>query len=415
MRFFQRTRELEVDGVAGEKTRRALIAEYMTLDGVSLSEFAGEIDATAHGCGENFPLDEEGEQVDKQPADEKRDRIDRRVELFFFDDEFGITPPPPGPNSKPLSKEYPLWRKRVASIVELTPETDGPLVAFVEFADAHFRSDSAVVLPEGEDPDATGEHQAITSVGLVATALRYNEDHAGFTLLVAGHTDTTADSAHNDELSRLRAKVALALLVGDRDSFKSLANQRNKSKDINQILSWVSEAFPDLPFACKPAAINDFVNDKTVRGFQSSYNRHKTALGATGPDLDRGRLRRRAHLGAFFDCYEFALREELGEDSNAVAELRKKLTFADEERKSLGFGERFPIEELGVDHFRSQTNRRVEVLFFEPGQEPDLAHAEDDPRNERTLSPGSLRTHADRAVLEREARPQHHGERQPGQ
>jgi len=54
----------------------------------------------------------------------------------------------------------------------------------------------------------------------------------------------------------------------------------------------------------------------------------------------------------------------------------------------LGYGERFPIEELGVDNFRSQTNRRVEILFFNTGEEPDLAHDENDPDTSEVYLPG---------------------------
>lgn len=396
VRFFQRTRGQQVDGIAGKDTRRALIAEYMSLDGASLSDFIGEIDATAHGCGENFPLDDSGEALDAAPADERRDPSDRRVELFFFDREFGITPPPPGQNSKPDSPEYPLWRKRVAETVELqADDLDAPKVTFVELADAHFRTDSAVVLPEGESPDQKGGHEALTSVGLIATALRFNDEHDGRTVLVAGHTDTAAGDELNDELSRQRAKVALALLEGDRDGFKTLANARHKGMDINQILSWISEAFDAPTFDCKPAAIKDFVSTVTVRKFQKEFNRNKLALGSTAADLAVDGSVGELTWGAFFDCYEFALQQELGEDAAGVAALRAKLTFADPNRKSLGFGERFPIEELGVDEFRSQTNRRVEILFFENGEEPDLTHAENDPETTELYLPG----HFERTAL----------------
>jgi outer membrane protein OmpA-like peptidoglycan-associated protein len=389
VRWFQRTRGLKIDGDAGKETRRALIKEYMSLDGASLSEFVGEIVATAHGCGENFPLDDSGKELDAAPADQKRDPIDRRVELYFFDPEFGITPPPPGPNSKAGSPEYPLWRTRVAEIVELEPDdSEAAEVTFVELADAHFRTDSAVLLPEGENPDDKAGHEALSSVGLIATALRFNEEHAGRTTIVAGHTDSSAGDDVNDELSRQRAKLTLALLEGDRDSFKTLANKRHKGADINQIMSWVAQAFEDLVFDCDPGKITDSVSDVTVRKFQRAFNTNKTALGSSAADLVVDGAVGEKTWGAFFDCYEFALQQELGEDAAGVAALRAKLKFTDPDRKSLGFGERFPIDELGVDNFRSQTNRRVEILFFEPGEEPDLIQAESDPETSELYLPG---------------------------
>jgi outer membrane protein OmpA-like peptidoglycan-associated protein len=389
VRWFQRTRGLDIDGVAGTDTRHALIQEYLSLDGASLREFVGEIEAVAHGCGENFPLDERGEELDRAPTDEKRDPVDRRVELFFFDKEFGITPPPPAPNSKPKSSEYPLWRKRVAKTVELEASVlAAPRVRFVELADAHFRTDSAVVLPQGEEPDVENKHQSLSSAGLIAQALRFNEEQPGRSVFVAGHTDTSAGDALNDKLSSERAKCALALLEGDRDTFATVANARHQGKDINQILAWMSEAFKAPAFDCKPAAIKDFVSSVTVRKFQKAFNRNKAALGSTAADLTVDGSVGVVTWGAFFDCYEFALRQALGEDATGVAGLRGKLKFVDEGRKALGFGERFPTEELGVDNFRSQTNRRVEILFFEPDQEPDLAHSEDDPETSDVYLPG---------------------------
>jgi outer membrane protein OmpA-like peptidoglycan-associated protein len=396
VRFFQRTRGLKVDGTAGKDTRHALIQEYMSLDGSSLREFVGEIEPVAHGCGENFPLDDSGQELDDAPADEKRDRIDRRVELFFFDPEFGITPPAPGPTSKPGSPEYPLWRKRVESIVELdADDPEAARVTFVEMTDAHFRTDSAVVMPEGESPNDDGNGQAATAVGVIATALRFVEANPAKTLLVAGHTDTMADDAHNQALSEDRAKVALAMLRGgsdQRDAFSQTCDSRHTNRDINQILAWAAREFSDLGFDCDPGKLTDTVDSAKVKKFQVAYNNKKAQLNASpsvavlDPDGSFGPLT----WGAVFDCYDLALARELGETTAGVAKLRAGLKFADPNHESLGFGEHFPIEELGVDQFRSQTNRRVEFVFFDPGEEPDLAHAADDPETSELYLPGTF-------------------------
>jgi outer membrane protein OmpA-like peptidoglycan-associated protein len=121
--------ELKADGKAGPQTREQLIHDYMQLDGATLRDHRDyDITITTHGCGENFPLDESGSELDQAPQDEKEDQLDRRVELFFFDKDFGIQPPPPGKNSKKGSKEYPAWRKR-ARIVE---DFEAPKTAWLE-------------------------------------------------------------------------------------------------------------------------------------------------------------------------------------------------------------------------------------------------------------------------------------------
>lgn len=123
IRQFQDRRRLTVDGVAGPQTRKQLIKEYMGLDSATLSDPGFVMPITAHGCGENFPLDSGGEALDSTPADKQEDGLDRRVEFFFFDADLGIQPSPPGKNSPPGSTQYPEWRRRALASkdVKLVP------------------------------------------------------------------------------------------------------------------------------------------------------------------------------------------------------------------------------------------------------------------------------------------------------
>lgn len=115
VRWFQETRGLTVDGDAGEQTRKALITEYMALDDTTLPD---DIHPKVHGCGENFPLE--------PTADGQEEQINRRVEIFFFENPArlpervdAILPPPPGDNSKPSDKEYSEWIRRTQETYEL--------------------------------------------------------------------------------------------------------------------------------------------------------------------------------------------------------------------------------------------------------------------------------------------------------
>jgi hypothetical protein len=104
VRHFQATRDLDVDGKLGPITREAILTEYMAIDGTTLPD---GIELIAHGCGENFPLD----KIDA--ADAKVGHAhDRRVELFCFDADLGVLPPPQGESSPAGSAEYPEWRRR---------------------------------------------------------------------------------------------------------------------------------------------------------------------------------------------------------------------------------------------------------------------------------------------------------------
>ena len=103
---FQQVHSLTDDGIAGPITRRALIAAYMGLDGTTLPPSAT---LTTHGCGENFPVDETG--------DDARSSENRRVEVFFF--EGPIHPPPSGPTSGRGSTDYPRWLKQVDQTIDV--------------------------------------------------------------------------------------------------------------------------------------------------------------------------------------------------------------------------------------------------------------------------------------------------------
>jgi outer membrane protein OmpA-like peptidoglycan-associated protein len=366
--FFQRTRGLAVDGDAGKDTRRALIEEYMSLDGTSLADFVGEIEAVAHGCGENFPLDDRGESLDENPPNEKRDHVDRRAEFFFFDSEFGITPKPPGENSKPGSIEYPIWRRRAIEIHDLEVEAAGARLQLVEFEDVLFETNSAVPLPQRALPDGSLDAQSPSSVHDVAAALRFAFCYPSKQLLVAGHTDTTADAKVNDPLSEKRALAVLAMMTGDAETFKTTANAQNVPSDKVRILEWADAAFG---FLCSPKRFGGNM-DTSIRAFQTSYNgsdRGNNPLAAAiGVDGDFGP----ETWGAVFELLEGELAQVLQGDRELLAEYRKPLTFVDKNKRSMGFGERYPVDELGRDNIRSAANRRVEVLFFDPKDKPDL-------------------------------------------
>ncbi|HEU5074403.1 MAG TPA: OmpA family protein [Polyangiaceae bacterium] len=384
--WFQRTRRLEVDGKAGKETRTQLIQEYMALDGIALAESPGFVlSIETHGAGENFPLADTGFELDQNAADGKDDAFDRRVELFFFDPEFKVLPKP----GSPAGPEYLEWRKRAARNDDFPVAGAGKVATVVELPDTLFRTNSCVVLPQGEAPSADG-HGSATSAGLFATALRFNEELPQKKLFIAGHTDSVDTPEFNQKLSEERAKCALALLEGKRDDFVTLVKARHKVSDYKQILSWCTATFPEL-FDCDPGKIDDNVatGSAAVENFQIGYNANASALGAAGGIGEDGIVGDET-WGAFFDVYQFAIREELGEEAAGVDALRAKLVFVDDARKALGFGEHHAVDQVGRDNVQSQTNRRVELLFFESGEEPDLVLAESDPDVSDLYLPGSF-------------------------
>jgi len=106
--------DLKVDGIAGPKTRRALIEAYMALDGTSLPK---SIDAVVHGCGEFFPRKDLGDKFGK---DGVKAEENRRVEMFCFDD--AIQPPVPGTKATKGEPEYDKWNAQVTKNVDIGKE-----------------------------------------------------------------------------------------------------------------------------------------------------------------------------------------------------------------------------------------------------------------------------------------------------
>lgn len=108
--WFQQSRGLTQDGIAGPETRRQLIVEYFecakrTNDGTDVSN-----SFTAHGCGESFPVRSDGTTVDRSPGGNQTDALDRRVEFFIFSKLRGIQPAVPGTVSGE-SGPYLTWRR----------------------------------------------------------------------------------------------------------------------------------------------------------------------------------------------------------------------------------------------------------------------------------------------------------------
>ncbi len=374
---------LEDDGELGPLTRAQLIGDYMNLDGTTLPP---GMRIGVHGAGANFPIPEPETGAAWERFSEQRNR---RVEFFFFDGNTGILPAPANVISAPAAPEYLAWREW-ARVEDWTTDAALRTVTFVEMHDVLFRTNSAMVLPEGEDPTVSPSGRALTTVGLVATLLRYNEEHPDHIdasgnavrkkLLIAGHTDTKGQDSYNDPLSRERAEVVLCLVMGPdyRGTFGSLCMNRYDGIDLTQVFHWVADAYG---FDCKPSVRDQRPHANTVKRFKNAYNAAFDSMfadvdGATKFPEPVTAAEDVALFAAIFDCYEVGLRDELGEDKDGVQALRDLLVWADPEHMTMGFGERFPIDNLGRNEYRSQANRRVEILMFDEGEVPDFAAME---------------------------------------
>jgi hypothetical protein len=241
--------------------------------------------------------------------------------------------------------------------------------------DALFRTNSAVVLPEGESPaSVVGEHESLSTIGLVASVLRYNAKHEGKKLLVAGHADRSSTIGFNQPLSEERARAVLALVDGNRDAFAAICKKRNSEVDLTQIFDWANRN-PNLRFKCKPTVMDRIPSDTNYDLFRESFNAWVDAAPSGEHRGTKIRAKGRADSfpdiwGAVYDIYESELGKELGELPAGVAALRADLTWVDDNQKFVGYSEHHPIAKDRPNGMRSKEDRRVEVLFFDKGEEP---------------------------------------------
>jgi hypothetical protein len=233
----------------------------------------------------------------------------------------------------------------------------------LEMGDVHFHHDSAVLLP---DYDVVPDASRVTALATLAACLNHARKNPAHKLLIAGHTDTTGQNAYNLGLSELRAKSVYFALTGDRDGWVGVAKSKHKVEDYKLILKW---AHQEMGYDCDPGAVNDSHDAQTtkaIKRFQQEYNQDYDAKLAESGVVDT------QTWGAFFELYGEVLEDLLKVDKAGLSALRGSLKWVKDGTKLVGCGEEFPIDAPQKNSYYSQTNRRVEMLFFEPGQEPKL-------------------------------------------
>ncbi len=236
----------------------------------------------------------------------------------------------------------------------------------LEMEDINFHLDSAVLLPDF-GPDApqpgTPDQNRITGLGVLYACYTQAVAYPKQALLVAGHTDRSGPSAYNLTLSELRAQNVLAVLKGDREAWAAISQGRHKVEDYQQILKWIAYTWG---WNCDPGEKTGKDNEQTktaIENFQRQYNIELDAFiainGKVGPET----------WGAFFDIYMRELMTLLATNKAGLESYRSKLTFIKGRPECVGCGEFFPITK---DRNKSEIDRRVELLFFDPGEEPEL-------------------------------------------
>ncbi|MBD3343920.1 MAG: hypothetical protein GF401_02520 [Chitinivibrionales bacterium] len=257
----------------------------------------------------------------------------------------------------------------------------------LEMEDVLFHLDSAVMMPEApggssssdgseddhQDPsDQQTQQMQEQATGLRALALVFCQFELDprKRLLLLGHTDTSGGAQMNFGLSEQRALSVLHLLTGNRQEWADNSASRHKVEDYQQILKYLALT---KGWDCDPDKIDDIWGDKTERASRNFFTRADPANAESLISTVRANIQKKWPADAWalvYDQYEQVLAETLGVAVNAMSTPRGRVRYAYPDKQYLACGESFPVDDAQRNNYRSQRNRRVEILFLDEDEVP---------------------------------------------
>ncbi len=249
-------------------------------------------------------------------------------------------------------------------------------IYILEMEDVLFHLNSAVMMPENPEGESSSDSgggsddqekmSGLSALGLVYRQFEFDPDKR---MIIAGHTDTSGQPKGNFELSEERAKNILFLLTGEKDEWTKICANRHKVEDYQQIMKFF---FINNGIDCDPDKIDDKWGEKTERAT-------KNFLEKTVPDKAesllaeiKGNRKKKWPEEAWkpiYDLYIEHIYKVLGLTSEKqFKEKRETLKFVNDSMPYVSCGESFPIDSKEKTNYRSQENRRVEILFFDKNE-----------------------------------------------
>lgn|GEM_PF-1134643 len=252
-----------------------------------------------------------------------------------------------------------------------------------------FHLNSAVMMParpsgqssaDGTADDATDPGDAQTQelqdryTGIKALALVFRQIEVEPThrMVVAGHTDTSGEDSMNFELSRLRADGVRCLLTGDREEWARLSYGRHRVEDYQQIMLYFAT---ERRWNTNPGPIDNVWGSKTKAATKEFFSQVGIAPAmAVAVGNNPSKSWPIQAWQAVYDLYIEDLAGALGEDTDQFKARQSSIgsKFIDPRKMIVACGESFPVDDTDKDNYRSQLNRRVEVLFFDKDDAPSL-------------------------------------------
>ena len=263
-------------------------------------------------------------------------------------------------------------------------------VEILEMEDVLFHLNSAVMLPAkpagksskdgAADKDRKKKQEQLTGIRALAAVFRQYEFDPRKKILIAAHTDSSGQVEPNFKLSAERAKSVLYILDGQRDKWAEVCYNQHRVEDYQQIMKYFAK---DRGWKCNPGSIDNKYGKKTRKAADEFFKEYRALHDdektkddypeELPPDLvkqiDDDSKKRFPEVAwkAVYDLYADEICGVLKVNRKRLKKMygkRIKDRLVDKDKPYVACGESFPLQKPEKSNYKSQRNRRVEILFF---------------------------------------------------
>jgi hypothetical protein len=272
-------------------------------------------------------------------------------------------------------------------------------VEILEMEDVLFHLNSVVLLPSkpagksskdgSSDKKLKKKQEKLSGIRALAVVFRQYEFDSRKKLLIAAHTDSSGEVEPNFLLSEKRAKSVLYILTGERDKWADVCYCKEEEgdgygqqrvEDYQQIMKYFAK---DRGWKCNPGKIDNKYGKNTRKAAEEFFKEYralhedektKDAFPEELPpdlvsqiDADPKKRFPLVAWKAIYDLYTDEICQVLKVDHQRLKKMydpRIKKRFIDKDKPYVSCGESFPLQKPEKSNYRTQRNRRVEILFF---------------------------------------------------
>ncbi|MBN1756931.1 MAG: metallophosphoesterase [Chitinispirillaceae bacterium] len=269
-------------------------------------------------------------------------------------------------------------------------------VSVIEMEDVLFHLDSAVMMPEtpagksstqgmgdnSEDDEIQSKQNKMAGIAALATVYKMLQFDSHYRLIITAHADTSASYNYNFKLTAERGDNVTFLLRGPayKDMWAENCAVRHRIEDYQQVLTFAANRTGNILW--NPVKVDDSWGPDTENAVEAFLNDRvpleADALLAKIKADAKKKWPKEAWLPVY-DLYEDALADLLGiqgtQKQTELAKMRTMLEtrWIDSSKPAVACGEMWPIDSAEEQNYRSQLNRRVEIVLFKDTDGLDIS------------------------------------------